>query len=279
MLQNALRAAKRLARSRLLEQERPDPLINDPFVHPLLTEIEKTATDGVGESSLEVTLDALSTRYIDDCLMQATSLVNEEHGDYRQVVLVSPGLDTRAFRLPWPKNIVIYDVAPQEVHSLIKEKLRLRPPTGCLRVPISFNFKNTQLLSSRLERVGFRGDRLSVWAIQGLQAMDLRQEELQSLFVEISQLSKCKSLLFGELPGSTKSKVAEFLFDFAFFGVVTDFTDEDISFGRLLKTEDTLGRFLFSFQQQGLSAKEQEIYSAHVQAAEETDEDFFENIS
>lgn len=124
--------------------------------------------------------------------------------------------------------------------------------------------------------------------------MDLTSEELESWFFEISQLSKCKSLIFGELPGTAKSEVGQFLSEFGLFGTVTDFTDPDICFNRYIPTtfsyqslyilrlqlrDYNIDRFLFSYQQQMLSAKEQEIYEAHVQAAEDTDEDFFENIS
>lgn len=95
-------AAKALAVSRVLEQESPDPLINDPYVHVFLSEVrsmfvcctefafytqqaEDAEVRRIEEESLSCTLDTLSTRFIDDCLLQATSLVNEEHGDYRQV--------------------------------------------------------------------------------------------------------------------------------------------------------------------------------------------------
>ena len=98
-----------------------------------------------------------------------------------QVVLFSPGLDTRPFRLPWPKGTVIYDVASKDVHALRKERIKKRAPRGCLHIPVNLQvpsvlddhtetdrvvLKGIHNLQTQMERIGFRGDRLSVWAIQ-----------------------------------------------------------------------------------------------------------------
>lgn len=40
--------------------------------------------------------------------MAATSVNTIEGGDYRQVVLLGDGMDTRPYRLPWPEGTLIF---------------------------------------------------------------------------------------------------------------------------------------------------------------------------
>lgn len=46
----------------------------------------------------------IRTRFFDDYLVEATAT------GVRQVVLCAAGLDTRAFRLPWPAGVRLYEM-------------------------------------------------------------------------------------------------------------------------------------------------------------------------
>ncbi len=114
-----------------------------------------------------------------------------------QVVLMTSGTDERPFRLPWPASTVIYLLDDSQAHAQGKAaaaEQQLRVPSGCLlrRVVAHSEVRCVPrlLLSARaaawwppcppphsvaakqgewetkLEAAGFRGDRLSVWAMQ-----------------------------------------------------------------------------------------------------------------
>ncbi|GFR46631.1 hypothetical protein Agub_g8240 [Astrephomene gubernaculifera] len=107
-----------------------------------------------------------------------------------------------------------------------------RPPPGCLLRRVVWDFKDgssrsgsagadgsnssdgaatldtsspspssAPSLASRLAAAGFRADRLSVWGLQGLCGLGLRQQELVQLLAEVSHCAAYHSLLVGELPG------------------------------------------------------------------------------
>lgn len=85
------------------------------------------------------------------------------------MVLLGDGMDTRPFRLPWPEGTVMFCVAPAEVHAAAEAALKpagARVPRGCLLRRVSAELHEGELFAEALERAGFRGDRLSVWALQ-----------------------------------------------------------------------------------------------------------------
>jgi O-methyltransferase involved in polyketide biosynthesis len=41
-----------------------------------------------------------------------------------QIVLLSDGMDTRPYRLNWPRLSVIYDLSPERVHELGTKRLK-----------------------------------------------------------------------------------------------------------------------------------------------------------
>ena len=118
-----------------------------------------------------------------------------------QVVLLGCGMDTRPFRLGWPRGTLLFLLAPGEVHAAAEQALRVAGaavPSGCLlrRVPIDLEvcgslqdhrpcvcrgacigilwkcFQVTLVQGDMddfgvaLEAAGYRGDRLSIWGLQ-----------------------------------------------------------------------------------------------------------------
>lgn len=118
-----------------------------------------------------------------------------------QVVLLGCGMDTRPFRLGWPRGTLLFLLAPGEVHAAAERALRgvgAAVPSGCLlrRVPINLEVcgsppedwrfsagrtvhgkRCTSSIEScvqgdvddfgvTLEAAGYRGDRLSIWGLQ-----------------------------------------------------------------------------------------------------------------
>lgn len=64
----------------------------------------------------------------------------------RQVVLLGDGFDTRPFRLMWPPGILLFSVAPAEVHEQAEARLAAATPPahvqrGCLLRRVNMNLK------------------------------------------------------------------------------------------------------------------------------------------
>jgi hypothetical protein len=356
----ALETAAQLAASRLAESRRPDPLFIDPFAELLVhadgsssggedsnngttTASATTTTDDAPSPS--ILLDAVATRYLDECLLNAasaTSVTRMARGeDYRQVVLLgADGGDCRPFRLPWPEGTVLFLVAPAEVHeraeALLEQQQKeggadaavARVPRGCLlrRVDLdlgalhraaaaadgggssdeassSSSRPDATIFMDALARAGFRGDRLSVWGLQGLhgllgggggagaagQPSPSPALLLAALLAEVSSAAAFHSLVAGELPGPMTAREASNLLAEA--GLLASVEPPGGAgtreYGRVpavaaaAEGEDkgeeqgaAWPRLLFSAQQLRPSLVQMGIYSEHVDAMEGSDEDF-----
>lgn len=105
-----------VAASRALATKQPDPLINDPFADALVRAVglEHSIRLADGEVCVEgdLMLDrqrmceqiAVRTRFFDDFFTTAAA------AGIRQAVILASGLDTRAYRLPWPAGTVVFEV-------------------------------------------------------------------------------------------------------------------------------------------------------------------------
>lgn len=94
------------------ETLRPDRLFDDPFAGYLAGDDGRKMCE-VMESDLPAMAGnrglAVRTRFLDDLVKTAVDC------GLRQVVIIAAGMDTRAYRLKWPSDTVIYEVERQEV--------------------------------------------------------------------------------------------------------------------------------------------------------------------
>ncbi|MEU4240821.1 SAM-dependent methyltransferase [Actinoplanes sp. NPDC026619] len=120
------------AMARARESARADALFRDPLAQVLID----AATAGMGAADLLRLRDwvdqfysrgVVRTRFIDDHLREVTA------GPCRQVVLLGAGLDTRAFRLPWPGGTCLFEVDVPRVLRF-KERALAGAAAGCRRV-------------------------------------------------------------------------------------------------------------------------------------------------
>ncbi|MEO8522470.1 MAG: SAM-dependent methyltransferase [Acidobacteriota bacterium] len=108
--------AQWVAANRALETESPEPLYRDPFARALAGEAgfamlgAMRAAIGLPMSSAADPYLTIRTRYFDDALREA---VRDE--SVRQVVILASGMDTRAFRLEWPEDLVLFEVDRDDV--------------------------------------------------------------------------------------------------------------------------------------------------------------------
>lgn len=259
--------------------------VNDKFAAAL-------AGEAGPQSTAQAAADTLATRFLDEKLLHHNTFVTNGR-DYRQVVLVGAATDTRPFRLPWFEGTVIYLLSPPEAHQAAAAALKSVPdavvPRGCLLRRVGVDLQGGANISEALERCGFQGDRLSVWGLQGLNEMGLSEEAYSSLLLEISCLAAFGSQVTGEMWAKDKGTVANLLAGLGLLGHVAGLDEVAAESGRLwdvaqqkesgVETPPPQERWLFTSEQQRLSLVQMGTYSTHVTAAEETDEDFFDNFS
>jgi methyltransferase (TIGR00027 family) len=113
--------ATAVAAARAMASRGPDPLLDDRFAEPLVRAVGIQhfidLIDGtiVIEDDPVLSRRAMSeqmtvrTRFFDDFFTAAS-----ESG-VRQIVILAAGLDTRAYRLPWPAGTVVYELDQPEV--------------------------------------------------------------------------------------------------------------------------------------------------------------------
>jgi len=104
-----------VAAGRALAGRQPDPLIDDPFAEPLVRAVgvEPITRVLAGQSPLAdaalIDVMAVRTRFFDDFFIEAAA------AGLRQAVILAAGLDSRAYRLPWPPGTTVYEIDLPEV--------------------------------------------------------------------------------------------------------------------------------------------------------------------
>jgi methyltransferase (TIGR00027 family) len=152
--------ARWTAAVRARETERQDRLIDDPWAAELGGPDGRAWIDTrPPESVLPI---VLRTRYFDDWLQGVAA-----GSAIRQVVLPGAGLDTRAFRLPWPDGTVIFEIDRAPVlddKDDVLERAGARP--SCPRRIVPADLAGGW--AAEVIAAGFDADRPSAWLLEGL---------------------------------------------------------------------------------------------------------------
>src|ERR1700752_655724 len=114
--------ASAVAARRAMASKGPNPLIDDPFAEPLVNAVGVDAFIRMMNGEIEVAEDdpafppqrlsegmAVRTRFFDSFFLNAAE------AGIRQAVILASGLDTRAYRLPWPAGTVLYEIDQPQV--------------------------------------------------------------------------------------------------------------------------------------------------------------------
>jgi methyltransferase (TIGR00027 family) len=172
-----------VARARAWESGRPDRLFDDPYA-AAFTAAAPTARRAVSPGSPRARLAfhvIIRTRFYDDYLLGACA------AGCRQVVLVAAGLDTRAYRLPWPTGVRLYELDLPEVLTFKESVLAGQEAVaGCERTALPVD-----LLSewpTALTGAGFVPNAPTAWLIEGLLAY-LTADEATLLLTRVGALS------------------------------------------------------------------------------------------
>ena len=136
-------------------------LIDDPFAAPLVRAVgidvytrlvngEIPVTDGTDFDPARMGRGmAVRTRFYDNFFLDAT------RGGIRQAVIVAAGLDARAYRLPWPKGTVVYEVDMPDViefKTSTLRKLGAEPTAERRTVPVDFRSRRRAVPRASIRR-------------------------------------------------------------------------------------------------------------------------------
>src|SRR6266545_4680610 len=109
--------ARWIAAARALETESEKPLFSDPYGRALagddgfalLDQMRSAMGPNAPATGPDLYL-SLRTKFLDDGLLN----VVRDRG-LSQVVVLAAGMDTRAFRLPWPAGVTLYELDRDDV--------------------------------------------------------------------------------------------------------------------------------------------------------------------
>jgi methyltransferase (TIGR00027 family) len=193
--------ARIVAAKRAIEQSHPTPLFEDPYaarlageeVENLLAKWRRLA-DQQERSLADVILKrtryiAIRTRFFDDLLRSALP----QHLD-PQVVILGSGLDTRAYRFPWPPATQVFEVDVPAVLNYKAEALRQVAP-ACDHHLIAGDLENLKTgWVIQLLDVGLQRESPTIWLLEGV-SMYLPEPRVHSLLRTLSSLSAPGSVL------------------------------------------------------------------------------------
>src|SRR5208283_3517018 len=185
-----------VAAARAAETESENPLISDPFARVFLqaagegmwnwfaaanlpAQITEAEPDLKPRMQGMVDYMAARTAFFDKFFLDAT------RAGVRQVVILAAGLDSRAWRLPWPDGTTVYELDQPQVLEFKSSTLRengAQPTCDLVSVPVDLRHD----WPAALQQAGFDASAPSVWSAEGLLpflpavAQDLLFERVQT---------------------------------------------------------------------------------------------------
>ncbi|ASW84050.1 class I SAM-dependent methyltransferase [Mycobacterium intracellulare] len=182
-------------------------LIDDPYAAPLVRavgiDVYVRLVNGEIEAGGNTEFDprrmahgmACRTRFYDQFFLDAT------RGGIGQVVILASGLDSRAYRLPWPAGTVVYEVDMPEViefKTLTLGDLGAEPTAQ--RRTVAIDLRDDW--ASALRAAGFDPQAPSAWSAEGL-VVYLPDDAQDALFDNVTSLSAPGSRLAFEFVPDT----------------------------------------------------------------------------
>ena len=171
-------------------------LIDDPFAEPLVRAVgirffvdmidgrlDTSPFGDAGPARVQAMIAgmAMRTKFFDEYLTRAAD------SGVRQVVILASGLDSRAYRLPWPEGTVVFEIDQPKVLDYKTTTLRshgVRPAADRREVAVDLR----QDWPAALRAAGFDPAGPTAWLAEGL-LMYLPSDAQDRLFGQITELS------------------------------------------------------------------------------------------
>jgi methyltransferase (TIGR00027 family) len=201
--------ATMVAAGRAMASKADSPLINDPYADPLVRavgldffvkmidgELDFSLLPNSSPDRTQAIVDGMGTRtkYFDDYLLAAV------RSGVRQVVILASGLDSRAYRLPWPDGTTVYELDQPQVIDFKTRTLAdlgAEPTANRVTVPIDLRAD----WPAALRAAGLDTGAPTAWLAEGL-LIYLPSDAQDRLFDNITALSAPGSTIATEyVPG------------------------------------------------------------------------------
>lgn len=203
--------ATMVAAARAVASRYDRPLINDPYAEPLVRAVgvdllTRLATGEVNADELNDAHDgatgspgamarmadnmAVRTKFFDEFFLDATQ------AGIKQVVILASGLDSRAYRLAWPAQTVVYEVdQPQVIEFKTRTLAELGAAPSADRRVVAIDLREDW--PTALRNAGFDPAQPTAWSAEGLLGY-LPPEAQDRLLDTITELSAPGSRLATE---------------------------------------------------------------------------------
>jgi methyltransferase (TIGR00027 family) len=190
--------ATAVAARRAMASKGPNPLIDDPFAEPLVNAVGVDAFIRMMNGQIEVAEEdpaftpqrlsegmAVRTRFFDSFFLAAAE------AGIRQAVILASGLDTRAYRLPWPAGTVLYEIdQPRVIEFKTRTLTGLGATPTADRRAVGIDLRDDW--PAALRNSGFDTARPTAWIAEGLLGY-LPPDAQDRLFDNITALSATSS--------------------------------------------------------------------------------------
>ncbi|MBO0678899.1 SAM-dependent methyltransferase [Mycolicibacterium sp. S2-37] len=194
--------ATAVAASRALASQGADALLDDRLADPLVRAVGVETFIKLIDGELPTVDDpamtpramkeqiTVRTRYFDGFFLAAAS------AGIRQAVILASGLDTRAYRLPWPATTVVYEIdQPQVIDFKTRVIDELGTAPAAERRTVRIDLRDDW--SAALRASGFDAGAPTAWIAEGL-LIYLPPEAQDRLLDDITALSASGSRLATE---------------------------------------------------------------------------------
>jgi methyltransferase (TIGR00027 family) len=171
--------ATMVAAARAMATRADNPLITDQYAEPLVRAVgvdllTRLATGELNPADLaddeEPSAGAMTrmadnmavrTKFFDEFFLEATK------GGIKQVVILASGLDSRAYRLPWPAQTVVYEIDQPQVIEFKSSTLAAQgaAPTADRRT-VAIDLREDW--PAALRAAGFDPNQPTAWSAEGL---------------------------------------------------------------------------------------------------------------
>lgn len=151
-------------------------LINDQFAEPLVRAVgvdffARIASGDLKPGDLDAEAAQAMRRFVDAMAIRTNYfdhfLLDAARAGIRQVVILASGLDSRAYRLPWPAGTTVFEVDLSQVIDFKTKTLAAlgAQPTADLRT-VTVDLRDDW--PAALEEAGFDQSRRTAWIAEGL---------------------------------------------------------------------------------------------------------------
>ena len=193
--------ATMVAAARALASEEPDPLIRDPYAAPLVRAVgidfftklvdgQIPASDIDDASRTLSDVMAVRTRFFDDFFLDAA------RAGIGQAVILASGLDSRAYRLPWPAGTSVFELdQPNVIEAKTAAMVAIGATPTADRRDVAIDLRDDW--PAALKAAGFDPTRPAAWSAEGLLSY-LPPDAQDRLFDDITALSAAGSRIATE---------------------------------------------------------------------------------